>query len=85
MASGALDTIGLAFPPAAILGGLLGVGSAIGELVGHEEYAKKQAGIAKTEKASGPPEVDQTAAATAVGQVASQGADTLHSITSTAF
>ena len=84
MASGALDTLGLVAPPLAILGGLLGVGSAIADIFGHAKHAAEPPKPAAP--APPPPKpIQETVASTAVGQVASQGADTLHSIAGSTF
>jgi hypothetical protein len=85
IASGALDTLGLVAPPLAILGGLVGVGSAIADIFGHHEEAKAK--VASVQQTAPPPPkpVDVSVASTSVGQVASQGADTLHSIAGTTF
>ncbi len=80
MASGALDTIGLAVPPLAIVGGILGVGSAISDLVGHLEDAHKKTSVAAQQLVKKPSPFTIGAAATSIGQVASQATDTLHSI-----
>jgi len=85
MASGALDTLGLAVPPLAILGGLAGVGSAIADIFGHHEDAKEKVDAAQKAAPPPPKPIDVSAAGTAVGQVASQGSDTLHSISGTTF
>jgi len=85
MASGALDTLGLAIPPLAILGGLAGVGSAIADIFGHHEDAKEKVDAAQKAAPPPPKAIDVSAASTAVGQVASQGSDTLHSISGTTF
>jgi hypothetical protein len=84
MASGALDTLGLVAPPLAIIGGILGVGSAIADIFGHVKHSSEP-----PKPAAPPPPppkpIQESVASTAVGQVASQGADTLHSIAGTAF
>ena len=85
MASGALDTLGLVAPPLAILGGILGVGSAIADIFGHEKDASEKVQAVQGKSPPPPKALDMTAASTAVGQVASQGADTLHSISGTTF
>ncbi len=85
MASGALDTLGLVAPPLAILGGLLGVGSAIADIFGHVEDSSEKVEAVKKAAPPPPKPIDMTVASTAVGQVASQGADTLHSIAGTTF
>jgi len=85
MASGALDTLGLVAPPLAILGGLLGVGSAIADIFGHHEDASEKVQSVQDKPPPPPKAINQTVASTAVGQVASQGADTLHSIAGTTF
>jgi hypothetical protein len=85
MASGALDTLGLVAPPLAILGGLLGVGSAIADIFGHEKDASDKVQAVQAKPPPPPKAINQTVASTAVGQVASQGADTLHSISGTTF
>jgi len=86
MASGALDTLGLVAPPLAILGGLLGVGSAISDILGHvEDSSEKFQAVQEKLKPPPPKPIDMMVASTAVGQVASQGADTLHSIAGTSF
>ena len=85
MASGALDTLGLAIPPLAILGGLAGVGSAIADIFGHEKDAKDKVDAAQTAVPPPPKDIQVSAASSAVGQVASQGSDTLHSIAGTTF
>ena len=84
MASGALDTLGLVAPPLAILGGLVGVGSAIADIFGHVKHAS-QAPKPAAPPPPPPKPIQESVASTAVGQVASQGADTLHSIAGTAF
>lgn len=85
IASGALDTLGLVAPPLAILGGLVGVGSAIADIFGHHEEAKAKVETVQQTAPPPPKPVDLSVASTSVGQVASQGADTLHSIAGTTF
>ena len=85
MASGALDTLGLVAPPLAILGGLVGIGSAIADIFGHHEDAKAKVGDVQKTAPAAPKPITTSVASTSVGQVASQGADTLHSIAGTTF
>jgi hypothetical protein len=84
MAGGALDTMSMVAPPLAILGGILGIGSAIAEGIGHLEHSAKKVSAVKKEQASPPAETAMgVTSLAAIGQVASQGTDMLHTITGT--
>jgi hypothetical protein len=84
MAGGALDTMSLVAPPLAILGGILGIGSAIADAIGHLEHSHKKVAAVKTEEAAPPAETPMgVTSLAAIGQVASQGSDMLHTITGT--
>ena len=84
MAGGALDTMSLVAPPLAILGGILGIGSAIAEGIGHLEHSAKKVSAVKKEAAAPPKETAMgVTSLAAIGQVASQGSDMLHTITGT--
>jgi hypothetical protein len=81
MAGGAADTIGLAAPPMAIVGGLLGIASAGAELIGHLEHAHDVTKAAKAAAgATTTVTPDNVASITSLGQVASRGTSELHSI-----
>ena len=83
MAGGALDTLGLAVPPLAILGGVVGIASAAADMIGHLEHSSKKAGTAT--KALGTKQVNSVGVTSlaATGQIASQGSDMLHTINPT--
>jgi hypothetical protein len=84
MAGGALDTMSMIAPPLAILGGILGIGSAIADAIGHLEHSAKKVAAVKTEEAAPPTETPMgVTSLAAIGQVASQGSDMLHTITGT--
>jgi hypothetical protein len=84
MAGGALDTMSLVAPPLAILGGILGIASAISEGIGHLEHSAKKVAAVKTEAAAPLAETPMgVTSLAAIGQVASQGSDMLHTITGT--
>jgi hypothetical protein len=84
MAGGALDTMSMVAPPLAILGGILGLASAISEGIGHLEHSAKTTSAAETEAKAPPKETAMgVTSLAAVGQVASQGSDMLHTITGT--
>jgi hypothetical protein len=82
IAAGAADTLGLAAPPLAVVGGVLGLLSAGADIIGHLEDASEKAGTAKKEKDKPPETPDQISSIASMGMIASKGTDTLHSITS---
>ena len=82
IAAGAADTLGLAAPPLAVVGGVLGLLSAGADIIGHLEDSSEKAGTAKKEKDKPPETPDQVSSIASMGMIASKGTDTLHSITS---
>ena len=81
MAGGAADTIGLAAPPMAIVGGILGIASAGAELIGHLEHAHDVTKAAKAAAgATTSVTKDNVASITSLGQVAARGTSELHTI-----
>tara|TARA_R110001583_G_scaffold74633_5_gene206556 strand:+ start:170 stop:1306 length:1137 start_codon:yes stop_codon:yes gene_type:complete len=88
VAGGVADTIGLAIPPLAIFGGLLGLASAVTGTIGHLEDSSSKIGSGQkklaADKASKPPpsETPQgVASLTSLGQVASVGSTVGQKIT----
>ena len=83
IAGGALDALGLAIPPLAILGGIAGVASAIFTGEGHLKHAQDTAAAAAAGKAKPGETPMEVTSMASLGQVASQGTDTTHSIAGT--
>ena len=88
VAGGVADTIGLAIPPLAIFGGLLGLASAVTGTIGHLEDSSSKIGSGQkklaADKTSKPPpsETPQgVASLTSLGQVASVGSTVGQKIT----
>ena len=88
VAGGIADTIGLAIPPLAIFGGLLGLASAVTGTIGHLEDSSSKIGSGQkklaADKSSKPPpsETPQgVASLTSLGQVASVGSTVGQKIT----
>ena len=83
IAGGALDALGLAIPPLAILGGIAGVASAIFTGEGHLKHAQETAAAATTAKAQPGETPMEVTSMASLGQVASRGTDITHSIAGT--
>jgi len=83
IAGGVLDTLGLAVPPLAILGGIAGIASAIFTGEGHLKHAQTTAAAAAAGKAKPGETPMEVTSMTSLGQVASQGTDITHSIAGT--
>ena len=83
IAGGALDALGLAIPPLAILGGIAGIASAIFTGEGHLKHAKDTAAAAAAGKAKPGETPMEVTSMTSLGQVASRGTDITHSIAGT--
>ena len=83
IAGGALDTLGLAIPPLAILGGIAGIASAIFTGEGHLKHAQETAEAATTAKAKPGETPMEVTSMSSLGQVASRGTDITHSIAGT--
>ena len=81
VAGGAADAIGLAFPPLEIVGGLLGIASAVTGTIGHLEESSSKVGsgqktLAADKSAKAPPPSETpsgVSSLSALGQVASRG------------
>jgi hypothetical protein len=83
IAGGALDALGLAIPPLAILGGIAGVASAIFTGEGHLKHAQETAAAATAAKAKPGETPMEVTSMASLGQVASRGTDITHSIAGT--
>ena len=83
IAGGVLDTLGLAIPPLAILGGIAGIASAIFTGEGHLKHAQTTAAAAAAGKAKPGETPMEVTSMASLGQVASQGTDITHSIAGT--
>ena len=83
IAGGVLDTLGLAVPPLAILGGIAGIASAIFTGEGHLKHAQTTAAAAAAGKAKPGETPMEVTSMASLGQVASQGTDITHSIAGT--
>ena len=77
-----LDVLGLAVPPLAILGGIAGLASSIFTGAGHIDHAKTVTDAANTAKQKSPETPMQVSSMASLGQVASRGTNTLHTIAS---
>ena len=78
-----LDVLGLAVPPLAILGGIAGLASSIFTGAGHIDNAKTVTDAANTAKQKPPETPMQVSSMASLGQVASRGTNTLHTISGT--
>jgi hypothetical protein len=83
IAGGALDTLGLAVPPLAILGGIAGVASAIFSGEGHLQHASAEKTEAEEKKKTPGETAMQVTSMASLGQVASRGTDIHASIAGT--
>ena len=83
IAGGVLDTLGLAVPPLAILGGIAGIASAIFTGEGHLKHAQTTADAAEAGKAKPGETPMEVTSMASLGQVASRGTDITHSIAGT--
>lgn len=80
VAGAALDTLGLAIPPLAILGGIAGVASAIFSGEGHIKHAQEVDAAAKKAKTTPGETPMQVTSMASLGQIASRGTDVHSSI-----